>query len=304
MNEINSLDNLRASPFWDPLRNLRLDELLQSPLWEQVKAPIFVVGCGHSGTTLVNSLLGLHKNIYAIPFETSMFLAEPQRIERAVDMLAPVDQRTLLNWHRRYVLNNDKHIVKVCHVADMTAVATSAIRWSEKTPRHILRIPIILESMPDARIIIVTRDGRDVATSLALRQSGTFEAFKSGVERWVHDNKAGEPYWKHCNVIRIRFEDIITNFESSMREICDFLTEEYDPNMTAYNRNDTDEYKSHVQVSGEAGWVNYRTWLSKQPLHDTRGKWIAYMGQEEKTYFKDYAGEALIEYGYVDNLDW
>jgi len=35
-------------------------------------APMFIVGCDHSGTSLLLTILGSHSNIYAVPFESKI----------------------------------------------------------------------------------------------------------------------------------------------------------------------------------------------------------------------------------------
>ncbi len=35
--------------------------------------PIFILGCGHSGTTLLLAMLSRHSHLYGIPYESSLF---------------------------------------------------------------------------------------------------------------------------------------------------------------------------------------------------------------------------------------
>jgi hypothetical protein len=37
--------------------------------------PVFIVGCGHSGTSVTLAMLGNHSNLYAVPFESSLMYA-------------------------------------------------------------------------------------------------------------------------------------------------------------------------------------------------------------------------------------
>ena len=41
---------------------------------KKLKPPIFIVGCGRSGTTLLLRILGKHENIYAIEEESHLFV--------------------------------------------------------------------------------------------------------------------------------------------------------------------------------------------------------------------------------------
>ena len=49
-----------------------IDEVLKKPI-NTINNPIFIVGCGHSGTSLLKKLLGNHSNIYDIKEESGIF---------------------------------------------------------------------------------------------------------------------------------------------------------------------------------------------------------------------------------------
>ncbi|HWV57097.1 MAG TPA: hypothetical protein VNZ57_06465 [Longimicrobiales bacterium] len=67
--------------------------------------PTFIVGCGHSGTSLMLAVLRYHSSIYAIPRETNFAYAS--------NPMAAM---------KRF---------------DMRTVVAGKSRWVEKTPRHI-----------------------------------------------------------------------------------------------------------------------------------------------------------------------
>ena len=61
-------------------------------------------------------------------------------------------------------------------------------RRAEKTPRHLLYIPQIKETIPDALIIHIIRDGRDVAASMSrMRWGGAFRGTPH-TDRWFADS--------------------------------------------------------------------------------------------------------------------
>jgi len=41
---------------------------------------IFIVGCGHSGTTIVNKIISNHKNIFGFNYETYLFIWTTDKI--------------------------------------------------------------------------------------------------------------------------------------------------------------------------------------------------------------------------------
>lgn len=236
------------------------------------KPPIFIVGCGHSGTSLLLSILDSHSNIYGIPFESEMAIKEKNMdyfIER---------------FNRRTVVAEKK-------------------RWLEKTPKHILYIQKIMNRLPDAKFLIIQRDGRDVAVSIRERHYG----FEAGVKRWIDDNKASEPFWDHPNTYLVKYEDIIADFEKTLTGILNFLGEEYEEELRNYHKTPrllyADFIKKPKSVSGDDHEMN-RNWQINQDIFDGRGKWKKKMSDKEKAFFKEKAGDLLIKYRYVKNNDW
>jgi len=230
---------------------------------------VFIVGCGHSGTTLLRQILGAHSLIYDIPYESRLGLKNnPKRLIAYFDRLAICEKKT---------------------------------RWVEKTPRHIHCIPQLLELLPDAKILIILRDGRDVACSIKDRHGDIEEA----ITRWVEDNLAGEAYWQHPNVYVLKYESIIEDFEGTIATVLDFIGEEYEPAMHEYHRMNSPNQAERISKPPSPNGKNhnrYRRWQISQPLFDGRGKWKG-MTDEEKRIVQEHAGEMLARYGYADG-DW
>jgi hypothetical protein len=261
------LRNEHPRQYFDFLVNLLKGVRVTAP-------PIFIVGCGHSGTSLLLNILDMHPHIHAIPFESRAFLKPGWKIRLA-----------RLFW-------------------DKNTIAAGKQRWVEKTPVHVHAIGRILEIYPDARILIIIRDGRDVAVSLRKR-TGDFAA---GVARWVADNRAGEPFWNHPQVFKLTYEEMIGQFDAVMRRLCGFLGEPYDSAMRDFHQRRLDIFRSNrkEQPPSESGdhHNQYRNWQINQPLFDGSGKWKQEISDEEKKIFKQRAGQMLIDYGYASDMDW
>lgn len=236
--------------------------------------PIFVVGCGHSGTSVLLKILNMHPHIHAIPFESRVFLKSVWKIRMA-----------RFFWYKN-------------------TIAAGKLRWAEKTPAHVHAISRILEIYPGARILLIIRDGRDVALSLRKR-TGNFAA---GVARWVRDNRAAEAYWNRPQVFRLTYEELVTNFDNVMHKVCEFLDEPYDASMRNFHEQRLDLFRSPASAPppSAAGvhHARHRNWQINQQLFDGSGKWREGMSAEEKTLFKQKAGQMLIDYGYAADMDW
>ena len=226
--------------------------------------PIFIVGCGHSGTSLLLVILGAHSRIFAVPHESRIaahcrwrFLAAMRKFNR---------------W----------------------TIAHGKKRWVEKTPKHILHIDNILKHRPRARILLIIRDGRDVACSLQKRHG----SLEFGIQKWVATNTEGKKYWDHPNVHVLKYESLISDFEKTMREVLAFVGEEYEPGIREY-------YKTPRQIEKPASESktehNFRDWKVNQPIFDTRGKWTK-LPPADQTLIHEIGGELLAQLGYTDPM--
>jgi hypothetical protein len=238
-------------------------------------APIFIVGVGHSGTSLLIKLMGLHSRIGIIPFETNFAYVWPEPCEKARKFFARCSR---------------------------FASCLGKARWVEKTPSHIFRIKEILEHVPEGKILLIIRDGRDVAYSFKER----FGTVKGGVERWINGNRAGEAFWKHPNVHVVKYESLVTDLEKTLREIMAFLGEEFEERQLRHH--ETPVYYFSSRIDNPGGPIGekhpqYRNWQINQPLFDGRGKWQR-LSEEEKQLVKTRMGEMLVAYGYTAGMDW
>lgn len=261
------LRNERPQQYLDFLRNYFSGVRISAP-------PIFIVGCGHSGTSVLLNILDMHPHIHAVPFESRVFLKSRWKIRLAQFF-----------WNKN-------------------TIATGKNRWAEKTPAHIHAISRILAIYPNAKILLIIRDGRDVAISLRKR-TGDFAA---GVKRWMEDNRAGEAFWNHPQVFKLTYEEMVSQFDSVIPCVCEFLGEPYDAAMRSFHQRRLDLFRAGQSAPppSEAGEHHnqHRNWQINQQLFDGSGKWQREMSKEEKIIFKQQAGQMLIDYGYAMNMDW
>ena len=124
----------------------------------ELDRPVFVVGCGRSGTTLLGTLLGAHPDV--------VYLNEPRQ-------LWAQDPRTNVWWPGagRIVLTGDDLALETAAALRRRFAARVAAgggrRLVEKTPINAFRIGYVHALCPDARFVHLLRDGRAVAASIA-----------------------------------------------------------------------------------------------------------------------------------------
>ena len=232
-------------------------------------APTFIVGCGHSGTSLLLSILDAHPRIYSVPFESG--IAKGEKPKKFLNALKKFNVKAVVAGKRRVV---------------------------EKTPKHIQCIGKILKWAPEAKIIIIVRDGRDVAYSIKQR-TGSLE---EGIQRWMDDNLSAKEFWNHPNVYLVKYEQIIEDFEGSLTGILSHLGEAYDATLRDYHKTKKSWYSRNISKPENTYGENHRqnrNWQINQPLFDSRQKWKN-LSDTELSYVIETGQPLLEEFGYID----
>jgi hypothetical protein len=173
-------------------------------------APTFIVGNGHSGTTLLSRILGNHPNLYSPPGETAFFEcldAFSSRLSRLSDGCRRKTVLTTLaavcspqTYHAFEPFESDfldrldpGRLSELCSVTDSVIGATDEPiqdperlfgefmdyyarisgkeGWVEKTPEHLYYVDRIKGAYPRARIVHIIRDPRDLLCSYKLRET-------------------------------------------------------------------------------------------------------------------------------------
>lgn len=246
--------------------------------------PIFIVGYMHTGTTLVRKIIGRHSEVYIIRAETMFFdQLENSLSNRFGDLSDDVTheeyvryliRKTTFDWppvtqaeagYESQQFQPDEALIReivaatrktndyttiFAHVFNHIATAAGKSHWLEKTPSHIFWIDRILAAMPDARIIEMVRDPRDILASKMVRKNsdwadrygeyvgsqmkiiGGWDPLRDSLA-WRAAVRAGdEAIRKYPNSIRrVRYRDLASNPESQVRQLCDYLGLAFEPFM-------------------------------------------------------------------------
>jgi len=207
------------------------------------RQPVFVGGCGRSGTTMMLSLLSAHPSLYAIPYETHAFAPGPY----------PPDGDSGLPF-------------ELVHLHTALLQPTESLegrsRWCEKTPGNIHFVDRILKYFgADARFIHMVRDGRAVVTSRHRHHAP--ERYWVAPERWIRDVAAGRHAETHPQVLTVRYEDVVDDYKGVMRTVCRFIEEPFAPEaFTSYpatakvlkTRDGQDKPPRPIRASPEERW--------------------------------------------------
>ena len=195
--------------------------------------PIFIVGSPRSGTTLMRLVINAHPEIVCGP-ETHILEDMRGALEAR---WKPLERYGFPKeyWHGRirdfFVGFKEDH-----------ARARGKRRWADKTPRYVRMLPFIDELFPDAQVIHVIRDGRDVVASVR-RIWGYRRAMKAAMGGWRDQVVAGREYGARLPSDRyheVRYEDLALRPEETLRPLFAFLGEEWDPVVLSYDKTPRD----------------------------------------------------------------
>lgn len=108
-------------------------------------------------------------------------------------------------------------------------------RWADKTPRYALSLDYINRLFPDCLIVHVIRDGRDVVTS-HLARWGYWSGVKA-IQKWQQYIRTARRTGRNLPQNRyyeLRYENLVSDPEGSMRALLGFVGEEWDPQVLDY----------------------------------------------------------------------
>jgi hypothetical protein len=199
----------------------------------------FIVGCPRSGTTMVQQALNRHSQI-VVPPETKYFFSffghsrkhQLRHVERinadlGVRLPTPAKQVSSLEEGRAFYELMAREYVE-------RQAGKDVVHFGEKTPEHTGLLPRIRGMFPDAKILVLCRDGRDVAASLSRMPWMTSNLYVNFAVwlyyQWVvrEERRSGCP-----NVYFVRYEDVVADPEREFRTILHFLGAGYEPAVAA-----------------------------------------------------------------------
>jgi glycosyltransferase involved in cell wall biosynthesis len=214
------------------------------------KAPVFVLGCPRSGTTLLYHMLLSAGNFVMYRAESQVFnLLEPRFGDLGVDrnrrdLLAAWEHSSLFTKTGLDAGEIEKEVMANCRNAgDFLRIVMEAMarkqgveRWADCTPDHLLAIPRIKETIPNALVIHIIRDGRDVALSLEKQHwirplpwdQGKGLLTAALYWEWVvnqgreHGKSLGADYKE------IHYEDLVENPQATLAGLGEFINQELD----------------------------------------------------------------------------
>jgi Sulfotransferase family len=268
----------------------------------------FFVGCGRSGTTLFRAIFDSHPRM-SIPGEShvlAVLLRRRHRYERMGFQTAEFLDDVLANrpfrrnWNLPETeLRNSMMSAPPRDTADgirrmfsFHAELAGKDRYGDKTPAHVLHIPMLASIFPESRFVHIIRDGRDVALSYVDVAWGP-RSVEEAALRWKRFVGAGRQAAVALGSSRyreVRYEDFLRDPEATVRSLCPYLDLEFEDSMLSYfNRAET--------LIGSSRYPESHQHLKLPPTTGLRD-WRTDMSRGNVEMFEALAGDQLSELGY------
>lgn len=270
-------------------------------------SPVFIVGVGRSGTTLIRQMLNSHSQI-AVPYESHFITDYMDRLddygdlgvrENLMQLITDIcNEKILSSWDfsptpdevsRR--LNGKSLRDVVDAFFSVYATHHGKVFWGDKSD-YLDRQHKILQLFPDAKIIHIVRDGRDVANSVMKMTWGP-NNIKDAGNWWGSYVRLG-----HCmgsmlgpnQYMTLRYEDLVINSEIELNRICEFIGVEFESTMLEF-------YKDSVKYIPKN--LLHQHYNADQPPKANRVfAWKSEMKKIDALIFQEEASEVLKSFEY------
>jgi hypothetical protein len=271
------------------------------------KAPVFVVGCPRSGTTLLYNMLLSSGNFAVYLGESNVFNL---LVPRFGDLRVKTNRESLINaWLQSKLFRASfldagmirGKLLSNCRsggdflriVMEEIARSQGVERWADNSPEELLHTQRIKKELPNALFIHMIRDGRDVALSLDARPHKWVRPFSwdrkdsllvTGVFwEWMVERGSQQGKGLDDDYMEVRFEDLQADPPATLARIGNFI--EHDLNY---------ERILHVGI----GSVSEPNTSFKGDSGGPVGRWKKKLSPERLAMFERLVGATLRDFGY------
>lgn len=240
---------------------------------EDASLPVFVLGMPRSGTTLVEQILAGHSRIFGAG-ELGVITSRMQGLNRweryvgsgreypdCVDDLTPY----VVDGIAKGILDELKGLA-----AEDKPEARFVV---DKLPHNFENIGLIKFLFPEAKIISVRRDPRDIAisnffTDYQAKHGGMGFAYDL---EWIGEQLADHNLLMHHwhqvfpgEILEVNYEDAVEDTEGMARRMLDYIGVDWEPQVLAFSELDRPVKTASV-------------WQVRQPIYKTsKAKWMRY----------------------------
>jgi omega-hydroxy-beta-dihydromenaquinone-9 sulfotransferase len=232
---------------------------------------IFVVGNSRSGTTMMARMLGMHSEIHMfneLHFFDGLVSAQSFGAEESLheDRCLTLLERLFTTSRKGLFqpvlagefVNEAREVMRVAGERTSKALFQTFLQVEsshhgksgccEQTPRNVFFLDLILSAYPNARVINMVRDPRDILLSqknkwrrgrLGGGKIPRRELIRSWFNYdpiitsriWASAVRQAQAFREHPRMVSVRFEDVLTEPETTIRELCRRIDLSFEPGM-------------------------------------------------------------------------
>ncbi len=274
---------------------------------EKVNPYVFIVGCPRSGTTLLQRVVNAHPKIAVVPEAPWIYHLLKARVGITPRGTVTPDLAPALLEHPKFGLlgiNRDQllpligkgrqmtYSTFVRGIFDLYGVIRGKELVGNKTPALVRRLNVVHKLWPEARIIHLIRDGRDVYLSMKNRPLHSRDS--KALAGWEEDPVSTAALWWELNVqlgrkasksfgpelyCEVRYESLVNRSTEFCAELCAFLGVTYSDVMLRF-------------------YEREKTKRASRPITPGLRNWRSQMSSEDVELFEAAAGKTLEDLGY------
>ncbi len=159
-------------------------------------------------------------------------------------------------------------------------------------------VAFLLANWPDAKIVHLVRDPRDVAASW-IKTNGAVGGVKEAAATWLNDQTESLRYFNQMSIsgraLQIRYEDLVADTPATAKKLCQHVGVKYDPVILDYYK-DKRTVKNAKRIHA---WSN----LAKPVMTSNFGKYKKSLSQEDIRYIELMCHELMTQFGYDLDAD-
>lgn len=273
--------------------------------------PVFIVGSGRSGSTLLRRMLMAGGEIHFPPESYVLGLTVRRFAIRRYLPWRTIARGVLKDFERdpefvRFGIDPREVLTPMLRIPDGSrslgalidvlyrfhadTIGSGVDRWGDKTPLNTRYLDEIIRAFPSGRFVNMIRDGCDVVSSyLAMGRYGSIE---EAALRWRSSIRATDAFERrHPGSIRsVRYEELVREPHRVLHDLCLELGLRFDPLMVgtmtrAFSGGDVEALSHHHQAL--------------QPIDPSRiGAGRAALERSDRVALEGLIGSTLSELGY------
>lgn len=253
---------------------IQISPAISKPPDESSKSPVFLVGLPRSGTTLLNRILGSHPNVQILEELEALRLTET-----AINSGALIDQAEKSYWE---IVGQHVETRKNTLIID-------------KSPYHAMCLDVLTKIFSQSTVVFMLRHPYDSALSCFMQNfnpgpiNAQFLDLESSGNICSQFLTLMDQFEQACpgRVIRIRYENLVSNFQDEVTTLLKALNLEWDDNINEY-----------AKIASQAGLIMTASYEQvTRPLYDTaKYRWKNY--SEWLNSFDETLAPLLERFGY------